>query len=191
MKKFLVSLAVVCMVSLLAVCVFAADPAPVGESFITGHVINGDGTVTFTYGNLPAAGGWTEMSIFTENPIAPLTTDGTTQFGEFYNASLARINNAACFDKRVVGAEGSSDALNSVYNFVDGQTYYVVTCFCDGGNWCYSDIPYEFTYTAPTQGGDQGGDQDGDQDTADLSVIAYTVAAITGCGALVVLKKRS
>ena len=36
------------------------------------------------------------------------------------------------------------------------------------------------------------GDLDGFEstDTADFSVIAYAVAAITGCGALVVAKKR-
>ena len=176
MKKLLVSLAVVCMVSLLAVCAFAA---PVNDSFISGHVINEDGTVTFTY-SLPAGQAWTEMRIVTTAPN--MATDGTDQFWDFYVGEeiLARIDNAQCVDQRVVGAEGS--AVNSVFNFVDGQTYYVISFCCDGGTWSYSTTPYEFTYTAPNQ--------DGDQDTADLSVIAYAVAAITGCGALVIARKK-
>ena len=82
-----------------------------------------------------------------------------------------------CTNSRVVGPEGT-EGINSVYNFEEGKTYYIMLFTCDGNNWNYSTAVYELKFSAENK------------PTADFSVIAYAVAAITGCGALVVAKKR-
>ena len=82
-----------------------------------------------------------------------------------------------CTNSRVVGPEGT-EGINSVYNFEEGKTYYIMLFTCDGQKWNYSTAVYELKFSAEQK------------PTADFSVIAYAVAAITGCGALVVAKKR-
>ncbi len=173
MKKFLISLAVVCMISLLAVSAFAA---PVNDQWIKKATVDVQkGTVTFETPDL--ANVWTEMRIFTEKPEPK--TDGTDEFNTFYvgDQILARIDNAMCTNSRVVGPEGT-EGINSVYNFEEGKTYYIMLFTCDGQKWNYSTAVYELKFSAEQK------------PTADFSVIAYAVAAITGCGALVVAKKR-
>ena len=83
-------------------------------------------------------------------------------------------------DNAPVSAENTVElVLEGEKKFEKNKTYYIGLCPLDGaGNWTFSETLYEFTYT------------EGQKPTADFSVIAYAVAAITGCGALVVAKKR-
>ena len=178
MKKFLISLAVACLLACIAVSAFAA---PVNDQWIKKATVDVQkGTVTFETPDL--ANVWTEMRIFAENEKPEPKTDGTDEFWNYYKDDnggkmLARIDNATCTNSRVVGPEGT-EGINSVYNFEEGKTYYIMLFTCDGNNWNYSTAVYELKFSEESK------------PTADFSVIAYAVAAITGCGALVVAKKR-
>ena len=52
---------------------------------------------------------------------------------------------------------------------------------CDETNWVWNTVPTEFTY---------GDAKDDTGETGDFSAIAYAAAALAGCGALVIRKKK-
>ena len=163
MKKLIISLAVICMISLLAVSAFATD-----TQWVDSIVDNGDGSATITFKDLPGDTGWTEIAIFTEEKAG-------LSFDDLYGNKVDRgTKNAAI---TTVGVIGGDDA-DFPFTFTEGTTYYVYVARCNGAQWDYSTTVYTYTHG------------EGGQDTADLSVVAYAVTAIAGLGALVVAKKR-
>lgn len=179
MNKLFSALAVVCMMSLLTLSVFAATPHTT-DQWVTGAVCNVDkGTVTFTYETCYPEG-LVEMAIFT----APLDTSGmdmTDEDGPYKN-KLARRADDLFFEGRTVGPVGSG--ADSEYDFVTNTTYYVYLCANENidifSPWMWSVTPFEFIYTK----------EDNSQATADVSVTAYAVATLTGCAALIMVKKK-
>ncbi len=84
------------------------------------------------------------------------------------------------------GTEGTA-----TYNFEEGKTYYIYICAYNGA-WCWNTEPTAFTYgdaaetpETPEQPGTDDPDNGGD-----FSAIAYAAAALAGCGALVIRKKK-
>lgn len=80
------------------------------------------------------------------------------------------------------GTEGTA-----TYNFEEGKTYYI--CACDGANWAWNTEATEFTYGDASETPETP-DKDDSQGTGDFSAIAYAAAALAGCGALVIRKKK-
>ena len=190
MKKFLVAVLVVAMVSMMGLVAFAA---PLNNQVITAAKANVEaGTVQLTY-DLSTVGSvvWTELTILTAKP--DMKTDGTDQFGNFYGADkgmLTRLDlknpeggvdnsNNQCLGGALIGPKGTADA-NYYYDFEAGKTYYFVIMTCDGANWNYSTSVYELKFA----------ESEAPAPTADVSTIAFAVASVLGCGALAVRKKR-
>lgn len=163
MKKLIISLLVVCMLSLVAVSAFASE-----DQWIKSIVDNGDGTATITLQNLPGDTGWTELAMFTEEKAG-------LSFDDLYGNKVDRgAKNAVVTTTGTIGA-GDADFPCTL---TDGVTYYCYLARCNGAQWDYSTAVYVYTHG------------EGSNDTADISVIAYAVTAIAGLGALVVAKKR-
>ena len=168
MKKFLISLAVVCMISLLAVSALSEDSTKM--------------VITLTEKMNAWRGGGLRVSVFEEKP--ELTDQNL--FWAIFGGSYKEGDQTITVDRLVYSDNAPVSAENTVELVLEGEkkfeknkTYYIGLCPLDGaGNWTFSETLYEFTYT------------EGQKPTADFSVIAYAVAAITGCGALVVAKKR-
>lgn len=142
MKKLLVFLTVICMLASICPVVFAAYPVTDAQ-LISGHTVNSDGTVEFTYDHGGRTVGFTEMAIYTE--ALDTTGKDMTDAGMPFSSALARNENALCVGSRTVGASG----CNSTYTFTEGTTYYVYTMECDGSHWLWTTTPYQFTYEAP------------------------------------------
>lgn len=182
MKKFFVSLAVVCMISLLAVSAFAYEAVD-GKNWVKSIKADTEAKkVTITFGEdylktyAPNGG---RVAVFSEKP--ELVKEGDAGFWVIYKGSegndqtgkgiLVTGNNA------VSGETFDLDASA----LEEGKTYYLTLVGCnlnDPNNWTWTTEVFEFKYSTESK------------PTADFSVIAYAVAAITGCGALVVAKKR-
>ena len=184
MKKFFVSLAVVCMISLLAVSAFAYDSHPVAD-MVSGVAISEDSTkmvITLTEKMNAWRGGGLRVSVFEEKPELTDQNLFWAIFGGSYKegAQTITVDRLVYSDNAPVSAENTVElVLEGEKKFEKNKTYYIGLCPLDGaGNWTFSETLYEFTYT------------EGQKPTADFSVIAYAVAAITGCGALVIAKKR-
>ena len=82
------------------------------------------------------------------------------------------------------GTEGTA-----TYNFEEGKTYYIYICACDTANWAWNTEATEFTYGDAAETPETP-DKDDSQGTGDFSAIAYAAAALAGCGALVIRKKK-
>lgn len=211
MKKFFVSLAVVCMISLLAVSAFAIGNYPNTNADWGGKAVTEeDGSVTISVdvkkveavaakivedynkaateaGKNPAPA-WKAYNLihvaiydaaqkFDEN--SNMTGDGNP-----YTVAQAGPSNKGLISAGVVnvknGTAPEGDTTNAYYTFEKGKKYYAYVCIEGQGPWVWNYQPIVFTY----------GENGESKPTADFSVIAYAVAAITGCGALVVAKKR-
>lgn len=193
MKKFFVSLAVVCMISLLAVSAFAYNNYDNDWGCTIKQESDGSVTVSFDKEKIEASQqNWKHVnmhiSVYDADP--GFTADSKMASFEDQGAQGKYV-----YDDAVVGpghrgaVEGSgylsynikngeaTDLATGTYKFEQGKTYYVFACDSDGQGWIWNRKAVTFTYGES-------------KPTADFSVIAYAVAAITGCGALVVAKKR-
>lgn len=186
MKKILVALLVICMVSLVAVSAFAYEvfDGSKGDivSSIDVDVESNKITVNVTENFLTsyAAGVGFRIVVFNADPGLK-DSDGDAGFQIIYDASNGTDNTGG---KLVAYNDSASATNNSVVSdkFEEGKTYYVsLIANHSDQNWYWTSTMYSFTFGATTDPG---------TDTADFSVIAYALAAITGCGALVVVKKK-
>ena len=197
MKKFFVSLAVVCMISLLAVSAFAAGNYPSTNADWGGKAVTEeDGSVTITVdvekvneSAKKAAENWQGYNL-----IYVAIYDADQKFDE--NSNMTGAGNpydVAQVGPNNVGVEAGKQGIVHAqkgkgeggqgcgfFNFEKGKKYYAYVCIEGKGPWVWNYQPIVFTY----------GENGESKPTADFSVIAYAVAAITGCGALVVAKKR-
>ena len=190
MKKFLVSLAVVCMISLLAVSAFAYQCSFEDQwiSNVACDVANKTITVTVTDDFAAHSGSGYRIAVFSVDPQLALDEPS---FWSVFNGADGQVptNGKADLTAEVL-VGGKNDCTGSTAQFTsekfeEGKTYYVTIMGCANaaaGQWDATTAAFDFVFAAPNQ--------DGEQDTADLSVIAYAVAAMTGCGALVIAKKR-
>ena len=191
MKKFLVSLAVVCMISLLAVSAFAGYQCSFEDQWISNvacDVANKTITVTVTDDFAAHSASGYRIAVFSVNPQLALDEPS---FWSVYSGAEGQINANGKADltaEVLVGGNNACTGSTAQFTsdkFVEGQTYYVTIMGCANaasGQWDATNAAFEFVFADPNQ--------DGGQDTADLSVIAYAVAAITGCGALVIARKK-
>lgn len=197
MKKFFVSLAVVCMISLLAVSAFAYN-AVEGKDWVTSIKVDTEAKkVTITYGEdfLKAyAPNGVRVAVFSAKPNMDATADfkgeeggHTTDVGFWITYGGAEgqdimANPEDNSTKTLV--TGNPNAISGEIDasaLEEGKTYYLTVTGNNQGlspDWTWTKTVFEFKYSNEQK------------PTADFSVIAYAVAAITGCGALVVAKKR-
>ncbi len=193
MKKFLISLAVVCMISLLAVSAFAYNSYDNDWGCKIKQESDGSVTVSFDKEKIEASQkDWKHanmhISVYDADP--GFTADSKMAAFEDNGAQGKYAYTDAVVGPGHVGAvEGSGylsynikngdaiDAATGTYKFEQGKTYYVFACDSNGSDWIWNRKAVTFTYGES-------------KPTADFSVIAYAAAAITGCGALVVAKKR-
>ena len=177
MKKFLVAVLVIAMVSMMGLVAFAAYPTATESWNIKAAVDVEAGTVTFTYEVKGISAVWTELAIYESKPDFN-GVDMTDEAGP-YSRAIGRTNNETYPTERVIkkGTTGNADE----WSFEEGKTYYAVISACDGANWIWApDQVVAFTYSA----------SDEPAATADVSTIAFAVASVLGCGALAVRKKR-
>ena len=191
MKKFLVAVLVIAMVSMMGLVAFAAYPTTKDNWNLKAAVDVEAGTVTFTYDvsvSCPGGIGWVELAIYDSKPDftgVDMDTDGVGP----YKVALGRANNEACVSQHVVTKAEAKGA--SAYPFEEGKTHYATICVCGdtdnngaGGDWVWSPSQVlEFKYSA-------AGGSDEPTTTADVSTIAFAVVSVLGCGALAVRKKR-
>ena len=144
--------------------------------------INDEGGIDVTYTIDPsdmAAVGWTEMAIYDHE--LDITDKDMVGEGMPYDSKIKRGGgeSIAYVDSRTInkGALGEDS-----YPFEEGKTYYIYMMACDGANWVWNTVPTKFTYST-TGEVDPG-------ETGDFSAIAYAAAALAGCGALVIRKKK-
>ncbi|MBS6474874.1 MAG: hypothetical protein KH354_02675 [Clostridiales bacterium] len=177
MKRFLVAVLIVAMVSMMGLVAFAAYPTA-SESWNIKAVVDVDaGTVTFTYEVKGLTPAWTEMAIYESKPN--FEGKDMTDEGAPFKLAIGRANNATYQTERVIkkGTTGNADE----WSFEEGKTYYAALCACDGSGWMWApDQVLSFTYSK----------SDAPAATADVSTIAFAVASVLGCGALAVRKKR-
>ena len=182
MKKFFVSLAVVCMISLLAVSAFAYNAVD-GKAWVKSIKADTEAKkVIITYGEdflKDYAPNGVRIAVFSEKP--ELSTEGDAGFWVIYNGAEGTDKTGK--NILVTGnpnASGASFDLDASA-LEEGKTYYLTITGNNAGlspDWTWTTDVFEFKYSTESK------------PTADFSVIAYAVAAITGCGALVVAKKR-
>ena len=195
MKKFLISLAVVCMISLLAVSAFAAGNYPSTNADWGGKAVTEeDGSVTITVdvekvneSAKKAAANWQGyhliyVAIYDADQKFDENSDMTGD-GKPYTVAQVGPNNVGveAGKQGIVHAQkGEGGPGSGSFNFEKGKQYYAYVAIEGNGPWVWNYQPIVFTY----------GENGESKPTADFSVIAYAVAAITGCGALVIAKKR-
>lgn len=179
MKKFLVAVLVIAMVSMMGLVAFAGQYPTATESWNLKAAVDVEaGTVTFTYEVKGISVAWIEMAIYESKPDFTGKEMTDAEVGPYAKA-IGRTNNATYPTERVIkkGTTGNADE----WSFEEGKTYYATICACDGGNWLWApDQVVSFTY----------GGSDDPTTTADVSTIAFAVASVLGCGALAVRKKR-
>lgn len=183
MKKFLVTVLVIAMVSMMGLVAFAAYPTTKDNWNLKAAVDVEAGTVTFTYDATYPNGDVTfvELAIYDSKPdfTGKDMVDG--DIGP-YMVKVSRPNGNfdPCISEHVV-VKGDKSS-ESAYPFEEGKTYYatIAVSGTDQG-WVWApDQVISFTYAAGEQ----------PAPTADVSTIAFAVASVLGCGALVVRKKR-
>ena len=177
MKKFLVAVLVIAMVSMMGLVALAYDVAPNGDKWIESATLNDDGSVTFALSQSEfvgshGAGGY-RFAVFDAKPS--VVVEGDEGFWTHFDGKGAIYY--------LDSANGASQTAPAD-KFELGKTYWVTLVGLDAaGVWRWSDKPFSFVY------GEQGG-SDEPTTTADVSTIAFAVASVLGCGALVVRKKR-
>ena len=181
MKKFLVAVLVIAMVSMMGLVVFAYPKTT--NDWNVKATVQEDGSVKITYN--PQAGDpeWfsqvdnVEMAIYTSEPDftgKEMLDKGTTWTDQIPNG---QVNHPT---ERILTV-GTGD---NAYPFEEGKTYYITLCGLNTtqpDNWMWNTKAVKFTYS--TKGDEPAA-------TADVSTIAFAVASVLGCGALVVRKKR-
>ena len=189
MKKFLVAVLVIAMVSMMGLVAFAYPTNT--DDWQIKVTVNAEGGIDLTYAPQGiSAVAWTELAIYESKPDFTDKDMDTAGVGPYsLPLRILRPNgeNDACAAARTIAkgdtkVEAKSNAYDNCYPFEEGKTYYVVMCAYDGaGNWVWNPNPVKFTYS--TKG-------EAPAPTADVSTIAFAVASVLGCGALAVRKKR-
>lgn len=198
MKKFLISLAVVCMISLLAVSAFAYNSYDNDWGCKIKQESDGSVTVSFDKEKIEASQkDWKHanmhISVYDADPgftadskMAAFEDNGAQGKYAYTDAvvgpgHVGAVEGSGYLSYNIKKGEGTGvneqGQATGEYAFEQGKTYYVFACDSNGSDWIWNRKAVTFTYGES-------------KPTADFSVIAYAVAAITGCGALVVAKKR-
>ena len=187
MKKFVTLFLALALVLAMGAVSLAADPYPqTTKDWKVNVTINAEGGIDVTYTVDPsdmASVAWTEMAIYDhEIDITGKDMMDNVNKDMPYDVKLERGNNNTYISERTInkGAVGADS-----YPFEEGKTYYIWLMACDGANWIWNTVPTEFTYGDAAQPGTDDPDNGGD-----FSAIAYAAAALAGCGALVIRKKK-
>ena len=191
MKKFVTLFLALALVLAMGAVSLAADPYPqTTKDWKVNVTINAEGGIDVTYTVDPsdmASVAWTEMAIY-DHEIDITGKDMTDKVNKDmpYDVKLERGNNNAYVSARTInkGAVGADS-----YPFEEGKTYYIWLMACDTANWVWNTEATEFTYGDAAETPETP-DKDDSQGTGDFSAIAYAAAALAGCGALVIRKKK-
>ena len=191
MKKFVTLFLALALVLAMGAVSLAADPYPqTTKDWKVNVTINAEGGIDVTYTVDPsdmASVAWTEMAIY-DHEIDITGKDMTDKVNKDmpYDVKLECGSDNACFSVRtiIIVAVGADS-----YPFEEGKTYYIWLMACDGANWIWNTVPTEFTYGDAAETPETP-DKDDSQGTGDFSAIAYAAAALAGCGALVIRKKK-
>lgn len=181
MKKYVTILLALALVLAMGAVSLAGTLYPeTTKDWKVNVTINADGGIDVTYtvdSSDMAAVVFTEMAIYDHE--LDITGKEMTDEGMPYKTALGRSNNNTYVSERTInkGAIGEDS-----YPFEEGKTYYIWLLACDGANWVWNTVPTKFTYST-TGEVDPG-------ETGDFSAIAYAAAALAGCGALVIRKKK-
>lgn len=144
MKKLLVAVLVITIISMMGLIAFAYPTADNGDKWVEKAVTNADGSVTFfmsesEFVNKYAPNGY-HFAVFDTKPS--VEEAGDKGFWEHYNGTGAVFLNAQ--------ASGATQTVAKDY-FEKGKTYYVALCGCDLNkdyNWIWATKLFSFTYTA-------------------------------------------
>lgn len=190
MKKFVTLFLALALVLAMGAVSLAAPYPQTTKDWKVNVTINAEGGIDVTYTVDPsdmASVAWTEMAIY-DHEIDITGKDMTDKVNKDmpYDVKLERGNNNAYVSARTInkGAVGADS-----YPFEEGKTYYIWLMACDGANWIWNTVPTEFTYGDAAETPETP-DKDDSQGTGDFSAIAYAAAALAGCGALVIRKKK-
>ena len=191
MKKFVTLFLALALVLAMGAVSLAAPYPQTTKDWKVNVTINAEGGIDVTYtvsSDDLVKVDWVEMAIY-DHEIDITGKDMTDKVNKDmpYDVKLERGNNNAYVSARTInkGAVGADS-----YPFEEGKTYYIWLMACDGANWIWNTVPTEFTYsttgdTTPEEPGTDDPDNGGD-----FSAIAYAAAALAGCGALVIRKKK-
>ena len=196
MKKFVTLFLALALVLAMGAVSLAADPYPqTTKDWKVNVTINAEGGIDVTYtvsSDDLVKVDWVEMAIYDHE--IDITGKDMTDEGMPHKMAIGRANNNTYISERTINkGEAGADS----YPFEEGKTYYIWLMACgsdanDGvqGDWVWNTVPTEFTYsttgdTTPEQPGTDDPDNGGD-----FSAIAYAAAALAGCGALVIRKKK-
>lgn len=142
MKKLLVAVLVITIISMMGLIAFAYPTADNGDKWVEKAVTNADGSVTFfmsesEFVNKYAPNGY-HFAVFDTKPS--VEEAGDKGFWEHYNGTGAVFLNAQ--------ASGATQTVTKDY-FEKGKTYYVALCGCDLNkdyNWIWATKLFSFTY---------------------------------------------
>lgn len=191
MKKFVTLFLALALVLAMGAVSLAAPYPQTTKDWKVNVTVNADGGIDVTYTVDPsdmAAVGWTEMAIYDHE--IDITGKDMTDEGMPHKMAIGRANNNTYISERTINkGEAGADS----YPFEEGKTYYIWLMACDGANWIWNTVPTEFTYsttgdTTPETPEQPSTDKPGSE--GDFSAIAYAAAALAGCGALVIRKKK-
>lgn len=196
MKKVLIALLAVTLLCLFGMPAFAAGNYPSSNAdwgIAAQAEADGSVTVTADASKVEISVAWLYVTVYDTDP--GFTADSNMTGGSDTPFELAVVG---------PGGLGAVDATTYTiglgtgagqYNFQEDHTYYIVVLASDGAGWMWNYAPLAFTYDlvantpAPTGEATPAPTENGG-DTADLSMIAYAVATITGCGALALTLRR-
>lgn len=190
MKKFLVVLTTICMISLVAVSAFAYDAVD-GKGWVTGISVDTQAKtatvkVSDKFLEEYATHGY-RIAVFSEEPTLP--TEDDEGFWVIYNG--ADNTDRQGKGTLVYGVNMVSGATHMIdaSGFTEGKMYYLTLTgnnqsYTPPGDWFWTTTTFSFEYTTGEYGTEPG------TETADLSVVVYAIAAITGCGALLIAKRK-
>ncbi len=189
MKKFLVAVLVIAMVGMIGL-VAVADSTyfDAKTDLITKVTVNADGTVTVGIDeNFIKEKGPGTMKIALFSKDVKMTADDDASFWKIYRSdekSHADHDSATVWAKQITPA-AAEVTIPADAGLKEGEVYCITVCANKDGmsaRWDYSTTLHKFTYAQ--------GASDEPAPTADVSTIAFAVASVLGCGALVVRKKR-
>lgn len=195
MKKFVTLFLALALVLAMGAVSLAADPYPqTTKDWKVNVTINAEGGIDVTYtvsSDDLVKVDWVEMAIYDHE--IDITGKDMTDEGMPHKMAIGRANNNTYISERTINkGEAGADS----YPFEEGKTYYIWLMACgsdanDGvkGDWIWNTVPTEFTYGDAAETPETP-DKDDSQGTGDFSAIAYAAAALAGCGALVIRKKK-
>ena len=181
MKKTIIALLTVCLLSLFGVAALASYPQTTADWKVIFSVNPEDGSVTIKYD--ASEGGQyavdnVEIAIYDTRP--DFTGMDMTNGGPYD----VKIDNGGTNHptERVLTVGSGVNA----YPFEEGRTYYVTLMRLAGGSeWTWNTRLLTFNYSADWDPTDEP-----EQPTGDFSSIAFAAAAIAGCGALAVRRNK-